>query len=524
MALTLAGYLHRKINMSTEYVPMNVSRLEILKHLVAHPRGVKGQQTVRIAATAERPLKLIHISYKSALPIGGVGELHASCIVEYGDTKSWLADWGRLDYLFHSRINVLTWGADAGKYKKVDREQAYEAFSSLVRYGKKYHGMKEVILKSRNLEATSLIEFRATESEGTFEANPYWIDNIAHLTGFILNGSDIIDSRKQVYISHGWESLPILRPLSARRSYRNHVRMHPGPRQTMIGDAYLFEGEDMVAVGGVKSQVIPRSLLNKHLPPINGTATRPKSHTLPSLHAMPSHSKTQQPDLVEESALALTKGIHDPKLSPSHPQDGDSSIITAFMSIVADELGLERSELSDGALRVDVGLDSLMSLSITGRLREELELEIAASLFVEKATIGEAESATLAFGGSKMNGSGLTDSGPTTAAMGSDKEAQNTTNEDEIAKGCTKIIVEKLMTTISEQPSIKQSELLKMGSFADMSVDSLMSLTITRRVREEIDLDIPTSFFVHYSSIGEAKMAISTLLDTSSSHATSILL
>lgn len=56
---------------------------------------------MRIAATAERPLKLVYIRYNSALFSGGVGELHASCIVEYGDTKSWLADWGRLDYLFH---------------------------------------------------------------------------------------------------------------------------------------------------------------------------------------------------------------------------------------------------------------------------------------------------------------------------------------------------------------------------------------------------------------------------------------
>lgn len=53
MALTLAGYLHREINMSTEYVPMKVSRLEILKPLVALPRGVKGQQVVRIASHAD---------------------------------------------------------------------------------------------------------------------------------------------------------------------------------------------------------------------------------------------------------------------------------------------------------------------------------------------------------------------------------------------------------------------------------------------------------------------------------------
>ena len=522
MALTIAGYLHRKVNKSTGYVPMNVSKLEILKPLIAKGQGVKEQQAVRIAATAERPLKLVQFNYNSVLPAGGVGDLHASCVVEYGDTKTWLADWGRLDYLFYSRIDALNWGVDAGKYRKVGREQAYEAFSSLVQYGKKYHGMKEIILNSNKLEATSLIEFRATESDGNFDANPYWIDNIAHLTGFILNGSDIIDSRKQVYISHGWESLQILRPLSARKSYRNHVRMYPGPRQTMVGDAYVFDGEDMVAlVGGVKFQAIPRSLLNKLLPPINGAVTQPKTQALSSFNTIASHSKTQPPNVVEEPIRASTKATHNPILAKSPPQQGDSGpVIASFMSIVADELGLEPSELSEAAVCVDVGLDSLMSLTITGRLREELELDIPTSLFVEKPTIGEAKSAILALGGSSTNESGLTESAPTADAMSTDKVPQNTLVQDETRNDFTETMVEKLMTTISEELGIDQSELLEMGNFADMGVDSLMSLTITGRIREEIDLDIPTSFFIDYPSISEAKIAISSLVDTSSGDAT----
>ena len=86
-------------------------------------------------------------------------------------------------------------GADTGKYKKVIRQQAYEAFSSLVQYDKRYHGIKEVILDSKNFEATSSIEFRVTVSDGDFDANPYWIDNITHLSGSVLNGSDATDSK-----------------------------------------------------------------------------------------------------------------------------------------------------------------------------------------------------------------------------------------------------------------------------------------------------------------------------------------
>lgn len=523
MALTLAGYLHRKVNKSVEYIPMNVRQLEIIKPLIAKGRDAKEQQVLRITATAERPLKLVKISYNSISRDGSVGDLHALCNVEYGDIKSWLADWSRLAYLFRSRIDVLAQGADAGKYKKVNRGQAYEAFSSLVQYDKKFHGMKEVVLDSKNFEAISSIDFQATESDGDFEANPYWIDNITHLSGFVLNGSDAVDSNKEVYISHGWESLQMVRPLSARRSYRNHVKMHRGPRQTMIGDVYVFDGEDMVAlVGGVNFQAIPRSLLNKLLPPTDGAAAYPKAQALSPLNGIASHPKAGHLESKKEAAPVLIETTYNPTASISHPQNENDSVIAEFMSIISGELGLEPSELPDGAAFTDVGLDSLMSLTITGRMREELEIDVPTSLFVENATIGEAKLAILALDGDHSNGSASIFSASTasvasTDAMAGDEITRNTSIGSSLAKYSTDITAEKLLSTVSEELGIEQSELLEMDNFADMGVDSLMSLTITGRIREELELDIPTTFFVDYPSITDAKMAISALMGVNSS-------
>lgn len=523
MALTLAGYLNRKFNKSADYIPMNVRQLEIMKPLIAKGRDAKEQQVVRITATAERPPRLVKISYNTVSPDGSEADLHASCVVEYGDTKSWLADWSRLDYLYRSRIDVLAQGADVGKYDKVSRAQAYEAFASLVQYGKKYHGMTEVILDNKNFEAVSLIEFRASESDGDFEANPYWIDNITHLSGFVLNGSSAVDSKKQVYISHGWESLQIIRALSARRSYRNHVKMHRGPRQTMVGDIYVFDGEDMVAlVGGVKFQAIPRSLLNKLLPPTNEAAAHPKTLALPTLNGIASHPTVGHPDVEKGSAPDLVETTYRPTTSKPQPRNGNGSVLTEFMSIIAGELGLDPLELHDGAAFADVGLDSLMSLTITGRLREELEIDIPTSLFVDNATVGEAKSVILALDGGSSNGNSSTESvtigsAATRNAMSGGEITQNTSTGSTMAKASTESITEKILSTVSEELGIEQSELLEMENFANMGVDSLMSLTITGRIREELELDIPTSFFVDCPSISEAKTAVSALMSTSSS-------
>lgn len=386
--------------------------------------------------------------------------------------------------MFRSRIDVFAQGVDSGRYKKVHREQAYKAFSSLVEYDEKYHGMKEVMLDGGNFEAISLIEFRTISNDSDFEVNPYWIDNIAHLSGFVLNASDAVDSAKQVYISHGWESLQMICPPSSRRSYRNHVKMHRGPRQTMVGDVYVFDGEDMVAlVGVVKFQTIPRSLLNKLLPPTSWAATY--------LEVEPPKSKKQPPP-------ALIETTYEQTMSITHPRVLNASAIIDCMNIISEELGLEPSKFPGGAACADVGLDSLMSLKITGRMREQLKINVPTSLFVDNATISETKSAIFALVGDSSNKStsrtrALSYIPGTMATMNGDKIAFKPPAKSTMANFSSKGTVEKFLGIISKELGTEQSELLETGNFADVGIDPLMSLTITGRIREELELDIPAT-------------------------------
>jgi naphtho-gamma-pyrone polyketide synthase len=519
MALTLAGYLYRKANKQEEDVGMDVRHLEIVKPMIAKGVNSTERQVVRITVTAERPLRAAKISYSSISPDGTETDLHATCIVEYGDIKSWIADWSRVSYLYRSRIDVLAHESGNGKHKKVSRAHAYELFSALVHYGRKYHGMKEVIIDSKNFEATSSVEFQATEYDGDFEFNPYWIDNIAHLSGFVLNGSDAVDSTKTVYISHGWESLRIARPLSAGKSYRTYVKMFPGEKKTMVGDVHVFEGDDMVAlVGGVKFQAISRAVLNKLLPPINGVTGpqkaprdgKPKNVTAP-IPTKPNPKKATAQTLPQPAYSApLPVAPPGPVQAVSGPESG------AFLTIIAEELGVELSELTDAVVFSDIGVDSLMSLTITGRIREELDLDVPTSLFTDHTTIGAAKAALFVLKGNDPIESIMPDvssnSFPESATpdvpisdfsgqtMGADSSEDNT---------------DRILSIISEELGIEESEVLDMANFADMGVDSLMSLTITGRIREELDLDVPTSFFTDYPTISEARAAVLVLIGIS---------
>lgn len=65
-----------------------------------------------------------------------------------------------------------------------------------------------------------------------------------------------------------------------------------------------------------------------------------------------------------------------------------NSVQSRFLDILANEMGISCDELPDKKGFDELGLDSLMCLTFTGRIREELNLEILPSVFDAYPTIG----------------------------------------------------------------------------------------------------------------------------------------
>ncbi|KAL4798015.1 polyketide synthase [Aspergillus venezuelensis] len=510
-ALTVASYIYRKVH-KTDDIGMDVRGVEIVKPLIAKGRDQKEKQVFRITATADKPLKSVMITYHSVNADGSLGVLHSTCSVEYGDTEKWVAEWSKLAYLIKSRINVMNDGVKGGKFQKLDRKATYEGFSGFVEYDKQYHGMKEVIMDTKTLEATSVLEFQQSSDYDEFDIDPRFIDNISHLSGFILNGSGAIDPKKQVFVSHGFDHLQIAEPLSGSRTYTNYVRMHEIEKATMAGDVYVFDGEDMVAfIGGVKFKAIPRAVVNQLLPPLKGAASTSSRAPVKDSKPVMKSAPQQKPKATKKAPAPVAV-----------PKKQNTAIVDGFLNLLCEELGVELSELQDDTAFADIGLDSLMSLSITGRIREELGLEaIPSSLFTDYPTIGPVKQVIL----------GLTDSSsdeaptPTTEEEEEeeDEEIPITTDEDK-TEIVTEIPSERpagpsssgaingLLAIVCEEVGVDLSELLEVQNFAEAGVDSLMSLTITGRAREDLDMDISSSFFVDYPTVDQARGAISSLM------------
>lgn len=85
-----------------------------------------------------------------------------------------------------------------------------------------------------------------------------FFDSIGQLSGFITDASPGVGSKAQVYISHGWESMRLVKPLETSKKYRTRVKMQPAASEMETGDAYLFEEEVGLvgALGGLRFQCI----------------------------------------------------------------------------------------------------------------------------------------------------------------------------------------------------------------------------------------------------------------------------
>ena len=495
MAFTVGDYLYKVLRPDTQTVHMDVCNMEVFKPLIANAKGGEAQ-VLRLSATLNLALHKADLVFSSLA--GKTLTEHAKCHVKFDDGATWLAEWQRSAFMVLDRIDNLKKAAANGDAHRMRRGMAYKLFTALVDYDPKYRGMEDVILDSPKLEATSNIIFQTTEADGTFFCSPYWIDSVAHLGGFTVNANDAIDSATQVYISHGWEGMRFAEPLSASKTYRSYVRMQESGKQMVAGDVYVFDGDRIIGiVKGMKFQCIPRQLLNTFLPPQGLTPTpRPTVSTAATKAAAP---------VISAKISKRARSVSKPTFS----------VVDRVIDIIATEVGISSEELADAIVFADMGVDSLMSLTISGRIREELELHIQSSVFNDHPTVGELKNFFSQFNPPEILDSSYTSDGSITPSLESNAESSDGgspstpgTSEDELELGDTASLSMTIRETLATEMGCDIAEMMAVTDLKALGMDSLMSLTILGVLREKTGLSLSSNFLIDNPSIFNIEKAL----------------
>ena len=417
IAYTLGEYLYRKLNPNGKKVEMNIVTLEVLKGLVAN-KNTKMPQFIRVfATTADINSGTISLHWHNGLPNGTAEEPFASANIHYGDAAEWLTSWVPATHLIQGRIQTLERLAEEGIANRFSHNMAYRLFASnLVDYAEKYRGMRSVVL--HELEAFADVVL-STEKGGTWTIPPYFIDSVAHLAGFIMNVSDAVDTKANFCVTPGWSSMRFARPLVAGGKYRSYVKMIPTVQDPTVylGNVYVLQDDAIIGmVDGIKFRRYPRLLLNRFFSAPDENASK-HTATASSAAAPVSPKPTPAPVQVTPKAAALIQAVpstadlpraaipaqgqspipvaasvvvkgKDTTSPVNAPPDTDSTAAKAI-ALIADEAALEPTDLHDEASFANLGVDSLMSLVIAEKFREELGVTVGGSLFLEYPTVGD---------------------------------------------------------------------------------------------------------------------------------------
>jgi iterative type I PKS product template protein len=406
IAYTLGEYLHRKLSPKSKKPSINVAHLEVTKGLVAQSH-TKTPQLMRVTiATDDIASGVANLIWQNVDKDGNAHDTFATANVFYGDSTEWLSSWSPIEHLVQGRIEALERMAAEGIASRFTRKMAYTLFASnLVDYADKYRGMKSVVV--HELEAFADVELTLKES-GVWTVAPYFIDSVAHLAGFVMNCSDAIDTQKDYCVTPGWASMRFAKPLVAGQKYRSYVKMIPTKDEpsVYVGDVYIMQdGEIVGMVGGIQFRRFPRILLSRFFSPPDKQAASseaaPKAVTVSTPAAALKAVIKQQPtpalpvNLPAATPAPLAKAVVVEDNKPAAPAQeatpaaATNSVTTRALALIAKEAALELSDLEDEAEFANLGIDSLMSLVISEKLKSELDVKVGGSLFLDYPTIGD---------------------------------------------------------------------------------------------------------------------------------------
>jgi iterative type I PKS product template protein len=194
MAMTVADYLYKELRPAGEPVGFNVCAMEVHKPLVAIVPPPAEGQFLEMEANADLEERTVQLKFRTVTPEGKLLVDHGHGLVKYEPVDQWQQEWSRVQFMVQTQVDLLKQKLQSGAAHKILRGMAYKLFKALVTYSDAYRGMEEVILDGKQTEGTAKVKFQTTEKDGEFYCAPYWIDSLAHLSGFIVNASDLIDS------------------------------------------------------------------------------------------------------------------------------------------------------------------------------------------------------------------------------------------------------------------------------------------------------------------------------------------
>ncbi|KAK8074379.1 Bcpks15 [Apiospora hydei] len=364
MALTAARYMLTGGSSSAPFPSLSVIDIQIDHPITPKPDS---KQVVQVTVNKSKQSKDFAISIaEQANP----SLITSKCIVRQQDEQDFDTTRHRLLDEVQPKIAKLKKAAAAGRANRFQGKLFYGLFSNLMDYAGQYEGVQEAIVDSDFTEALATIQLPKGRDSGESSCtlSPYWIDALTHLAGFLLNGNPM-SSGDDVYIGTHMERMEIVaKDFSTDVTYQSYAfTERPEGSSDYRGHVYILNGDSVVGfLEGARFQVTSKSVEDvRH---VNGDGVG-KSTTGPTM----TNGHTESQALVNGTAGSI------------------KTLSSVLVELLAEETGMAESELTPSTFFAEIGVDSLMSISILADIKAETGVELNASFLMEHPTLGDAQ-------------------------------------------------------------------------------------------------------------------------------------
>ena len=240
---------------------------------------------------------------------------------------------------------------------------------------------------------------------------------------------------------------------------------------------------------------------------VNRTPLGPKTHNViiaePKPLSVPVNPKFESSKLRQNPSAT--------KREMKAPNHESAQVTKKALQIVSEESGIAGEELVDGAILSDVGIDSLLGLMISSRFQDELAVDIDSSTLHSLHTIGGVKDFLRRTHAGRAGGNFdeedvMADSESTGSCpkvneqpaathktdvtkIEEDREpVRHLANENREETSITEGLFGRVVKIISEESGIDVNDFDDTTVFTNAGIDSLLSLMISSRIRDELDI------------------------------------
>lgn len=392
MALTASKYAYVKMHPNSKLPDMVVHNMDITSALVANEDTLDSLICVKSSYCSET--KLANIEFHSRN--GDKSSRHGTCTVAFGESYTWKKSLSQTLFLLESRIKALADQASSGKAHRLLKPVAYQLFSSVVSYSSRYQAMEEVVMDTNCNDAVATVKLCDIPGSGQFHTSPYWIDSVTHLAGFVLNSS-LRYTQDVACLALGfdtWRSITDLRP---GENYTTYVCMQEVPNSQIIsGDCYVFHGKELVQASlGITFLKVKKVALNTILGIADPVAHRPQQRV--------TGAETDTGNIGSAATLSIQLHGNQKPIRPSPPSSVGNErtmsqeaselptiqVFNSILAIVATESGCTLDDMTDDTRYLDLGVDSVMAITILSKVRRDVGVDLPAAFLMDNETIGE---------------------------------------------------------------------------------------------------------------------------------------